>query len=145
MLDEDDLDVFGPYSWHIFTLRPTLRRTASRKEVRLGREFRILLHRAVAVRVWPDLIEKKRRFRVTPKNGDYLDCRRENLEITVLDASKRGRKALDPRPTGYRRVHYRSSHPRGGLAEPSVLWSGGYEYRRFNHRKTRCIDGRPIR
>lgn len=151
VLDAEDFDLFDRHSWHVFTLRPSMRPSASRKEQRFGRVYRILLHREIAVRIDPDLISKKRKFRVLPKNGDYLDCRRVNLDVVVLTPSKRGRRAVEPRPTGYRRCGYKSSPERLSLSPASPLWAGGYEFRIFNHaylglgrRSRRCINGRPI-
>lgn len=151
LLDAEDIAFADERSWCIFTLRPSMKKTASRKDVRFGREFRVLLHREIAVRMRPDLIELKRTFRVKARNGDYLDCRRENLEITVQMASKRGRKRFEPRPKGALRKRYRGKITHRDLPQTSPLWAGGYDFREVDathagrgRRIRRCINGRPI-
>lgn len=63
-----------------------------------GRRYRRHLHREVAFRMLPHLIEQAGRMSVTAINGDYLDVRRENLEILVKARSRRGPPR---RPGGY--------------------------------------------
>jgi hypothetical protein len=153
ILDAEDLLYVDRWSWHLFTLSPSMKTTASRKEVRFGREYRVMLHREIAVRMRPDLIEKKRRFVVKPINGDYLDCRRENLNVVVRVASRRGAKGVEPRPKGYRVKRIRGKSWSRSLSGPpaSPLWAGGYDYREIDathvgrgRRLRRCINGKPV-
>lgn len=48
---------------------------------RSGKRYRLRLHREIALRMRPDLMN--RRLRVLLNNGDPLDCRRANLEVVV--------------------------------------------------------------
>lgn len=148
LLDPEDADLADTYGWHIFKLVPSRAPAASTKQVRNGREFRIFLHREVALRMRPDAVG--RRFRVTPANGDYLDCRRENLHV-ALAKKKRGRPKIEPRPLGYKRRDYKGTCLREPAQPTSLAWAGGIELRDINEwrkggprRVRRCINGKPI-
>lgn len=150
-VDPEDVDLAEAHSWHAYHLRPSWRPAPCRKERRFNREFRVFLHREIAVRMRPDLIEKKRKFAVTPLNGDYLDCRRENLAITIRAPHRVGAKGIEPRAKGS--VYRPTATPQVIIFDrpASPLWAGGYVYkvvdRRFAggvSRVRRCIGDRPV-
>jgi hypothetical protein len=65
-------------------------------ETSAGRRFRLQLHREIAARMSRDVRNSPRMWRVRPINGDFLDCRRENLELVRKAKSVRVGK-----PRGY--------------------------------------------
>ena len=120
ILDEEDFELVEANSWHVYRIRPSMKPAVARIQKRYGRMFRLHLHREIAARVNPSLVKQK--FRVYPHNGDYLDCRRENLEIAV-GKRRPGRPRIEPRPAGWER------HPFKGMVwtqlPASQLWAGG--------------------
>lgn len=99
LLDAEDFDLVDGRSWHIYPIKPKMTRAVARSDVRNNRIHRLMLHREIMFRIKPELIKK--RCRVFAINGNYLDCRRVNLEV-ALARPKRGRKR-DNRPTGWAR------------------------------------------
>ncbi len=152
IIDDEDVEVFEGRAWGLFTLSPSRKQCVCRKDVQHCREFRVLLHREVAIHMMPDLIPERRRFTVRPKNGDYLDCRRENLEVRVIGRNRPGRKKIDPRPCGSAiRSGFRKSNSGRPGHEPSSLWTGGYVYKEIDathrgesRRIRKLLYGKPI-
>lgn len=147
--DEEDADLLDSRSWHTQVHFPSGRPYVVASERRHNRTFKVKLSRMVALRMRPDLLTRKLRFKATPKNGDYLDCRRENIEIKIILASRRGRKGLDPRAKGWQREPVK--RPRLNQPEGSPVWAGGYEVKRVyryykgeGDRVRRCIQGKPV-
>lgn len=97
VLSEEDLELLDQKGWRIWN-------QAGRGEVRVvrdyqakNRKYRYHLHKEVALRMNPSLLRKAHLLKVTPVNGDYLDCRRENLETVVRPA----RPGSPKRPGGH--------------------------------------------
>lgn len=148
LADEEDLELLSApnRSWFIYRNQPSQKRSVAWGEKRHNRMFRIQLHREVAIRTQPELVGRK--FRVLPRNGDFLDCRRENLEV-VLAKPRRGRPPVDPRPVGWLREPVRK--PRFDVPPASSLWAGGYIYKAINRdrfgegfRVRKCLGGKPV-
>jgi hypothetical protein len=132
LVDDEDADLVDAKSWHVYRIRPSMRPEVAVIEYRYGRMFRLHLHREVVMRMRPDLLETKRKFRVLPINGSYLDCRRENLEI-VLARLKRGVKPIEYRPIGWEREPPR--RPKLNPSPASPAWAGGLVVRQLDRRK----------
>lgn len=81
--------------WRVWELKGEPR--AVRDAMAERRRYRLHLHREIALRMHPELISKASLMLVRPLNGDFLDVRRENLEITVKPRA-RGRVR---RPAGW--------------------------------------------
>lgn len=148
IVDDEDWDLVTDRSWAAWKLCPSGAIVASAKEARFGREFRLMLHREVVLRARPELIG--RYFRVTPLNGDYLDCRRENLDVRVKKKGV-GRPKKEPRPQGSRIRDYRGGTSPMHQRPTSPAWAGGYEYLTINRdhlgegfRVRKCINGKPV-
>lgn len=150
LVDADDWELLEGVSWYIYRLRPSNKLEVVRRQRRFGREFRQHLHREVVLRMRPELIKK--RFTCTPLNGDYTDCRRENLAVALQNVGRPGRPKIEPRPQGHRYCDYTG---RGGTAQhvgdTSPAWAGGYEYKELNReykgegrRVRKCIAGKPV-
>lgn len=149
-VDDEDLEFAAERCWHVYLMRPAKQRPcAVRQEQRYLRTFRVFLHREIALRMHPEL--ENRRFRVFAANANFLDCRRENLIVRPQKA-RRGRKAINYRPEGWCRhpgkVYQPGPRPEGA---GSALWTGGVQYakidRRYEgggHRVRKLISGRPI-
>lgn len=147
--DEEDADLVDGRSWHVNKQFPTNSLRVAATERRYGRMYRVTLHREVALRIRPEILTRKLKFRAVPRNGDFLDCRRENIEIRQVAAHRRGRKGVDPRPQGWERV--RATQPKLDQRPASPLWAGGYELKLINrvykgegYRVRRCIAGKPV-
>jgi len=126
IIDDEDYDFVQEVTWYVRD-RPDRSRRIIHDEWAGGRMFRIFLHRAIAIRVRPDLIPYVANLKVKARNGDYTDVRRSNLEITL---SKRD--GGDPRrkPEGY--AHKKIPKRIKGTisadhvpADKSPLWGGG--------------------
>lgn len=129
LADEEDLELLlsDKQTWFVYRIRPSMKLEVVRGEKRHNRMFRLHLHREIALRMRPELVGRS--FRVLPNNGDYLDCRRENLEV-VLAKPRRGRPRVDPRPVGWERDPVRK--PRVDLPPASPSWAGGFTYKPIN-------------
>lgn len=148
LVDEIDLDFLTVpnRSWFIYTNQPSQKPSVAWGEKRHNRMFRLQLHREIAIRREPGLVGRK--FRVLPANGDYLDCRRENLEI-VLAKPRGGRPPIDSRPIGWQRSPLKQ--PRYDVPAASPSWAGGYVYKAINRTRSgegfrvrKCLGGKPI-
>lgn len=148
LVDEEDLDfLLAPNrSWFIYTNRPSMKPSVAWGEKRHNRMFRLQLHREISIRRDPGLVGRK--FRVLPANGDYLDCRRENLEVVVAKP-RRGRPRVDPRPIGWERAPVRK--PRFDVPPASPSWAGGFTHKPINrdnhgegYRVRKCLGGKPF-
>lgn len=144
-VDAEDYDLVDGPSWHIYRIRPSMRTTVARTETRHGRMFRVYLHREIAIRMNPDLLRRK--YRVLPINGDYLDCRRENLRFIVQKRTC-GRLGTEPRPKGWQR---RKVSGKRQSPPASPTWAGGYVYvplwrvrKGEGYRLRKCINDRDI-
>jgi hypothetical protein len=145
-LDDEDVELTEQHSWHLCKLQPSQKPSAAAQQKRYARMFRLMLHREVAFRMKPDLV--KQSFRVFPRNGDYLDCRRGNLEI-VLPKDRRGKhRAIDPRPVGWERYPPKVL---GDRPPASPAWAGGFVYKAINrdhlgegYRVRKLLAGKPI-
>lgn len=104
-VDDEDYDAVCGFRWREMRLKPSNRPVVSALVKANKRKFDLLLHRLVAVRMDPEIV--KRGFRVEPRDGDYFNCRRENLEIAI-------RKRLRPGPA--RRPGGSQHHPGGRIA-----------------------------
>ena len=97
-IDDDDIDLVEGVSWHLWRRKERQQAILVRDIMAKKRRYRLLLHREIAFRMRPDLIRKADLVSVAPANGNYLDVRRDNLEITV-----RPRKhGIVRRPRGHR-------------------------------------------
>lgn len=117
---EEDVEVVDGATWRVWVLKGKPRVVWDKMS--RGQRYRLHLHREVAFRMRPDLVKKADRVQVIPRNDDFLDVRRENLEIIC-----RPRKRAGPpkRPTGYRAKGGRNSAGFRGVkacAEPPP-WS----------------------
>lgn len=130
ILDDEDYELVTAHSWHVYAIRgrTTVRKPAvARLQMRYGRQARLHLHREVAIRADPSIIKKK--FQVRARNGDYLDCRRENLEVRIQRQGP-GRPKLEPRPIGWKQRDVQNlTRPR---APASPSWAGGVVYRKID-------------
>lgn len=147
-LDTEDYDAVGS-GWFIYGLRvrnkPLRTQVVARTETRLGRGFRLYLHREVAMRQDPGLIKKK--FRVYPLNGNYLDCRRENLNVVVAKP-RAGHPGIEPRGKGWFKRPFKGTRI---TPDASPAWAGGYLYVALNRttrgegfRIRKCIGRTPV-
>lgn len=149
LVDDEDWDLVEDRGWCVWKLTPSGKPAASARQQRYGREFRLFLHREVALRKDPSLIGRK--FRCTPINGDYLDCRRENLDVRAKKKTV-GRPKIEPRPQGSRTRDYLGQRCRSHSKIPtSDAWAGGFEYIAKNRdrqgegfRVRKCIAGKPV-
>lgn len=121
-VSDDDYEAASGFSWRVFRLKPSGREVAWVPHQANRRRFDLFLHRLIAVRIDPSLDHKK--FTVRPRDGDYLNCRRENLEIVVQRTKRQGQA---PKPGGHPVRGARRSRPRpyrnqGDLA---LLWNPG--------------------
>lgn len=98
-LSEEDLEWAQATCWRAWLKAPGAEPQIICDTYANGRTFRRRLHREIAVRFDPKLAKAIKRMRVTFKNGDPFDVRRENLSIRVFPL-RRGRPPIDPRPVG---------------------------------------------
>jgi hypothetical protein len=147
-VDAEDWECTETRSWHVYELRPSRRPAVAASEQRHGRMYRVTLHREIALRRDPTLIKK--RFRVYPENGSYLDCRRDNLRV-VVQKKRCGQYPIEARPQGWERM--RVTGKRARSTKPgSISWAGGYTYvqkwgpsgKPGNGRIRKCIGNRPV-
>lgn len=110
----EDYDLVTSVTWRVWRLRGDPR--AVRDSMSRRSRFRLHLHREVAFRIHPELVKEPARMSVKPLNGNFLDVRRENLEIHVKPRTRGGAR----RPAGHRT---RPFH--GGPSKPPPAWSRG--------------------
>lgn len=112
----EDYDLVTGASWRVWTLKgvPRAVREAMSKRMR----FRLHLHREVAFRIHPDLVREPARMSVRPLNGNFLDVRRENLEIAVKPRARGGVR----RPAGWKTGTFRGTRR---PTKPAPAWSRG--------------------
>lgn len=110
----EDEDLLDQRTWRVWAASERDRRMVCADLKAEGRRYRLMLHREVAFRMMPELLKAPERLWVAPKNGNFLDVRRENLEITVR-ARKRGAR----RARGHRVAAYRGTQP----AKTPPAWS----------------------
>lgn len=115
--DDEDLEYVASFTWRRWSNGRYI--MAARDEDKYGRRYRVLLHREIALRVWP--VDKPQLMKVSALNEDFLDVRRENLSIHVR--TKPGRPKIEPRPLGYRR--YATFKASDAGKDVSALWAGG--------------------
>lgn len=97
-IDDEDADLLGDGSWRLWRRKERQQTILVRDTMAKKRRYRLLLHREVGFRMRPDLVRKADLVTVSCANGNYLDVRRENLEITI-----RPRKnGIVRRPRGHR-------------------------------------------
>lgn len=72
-----------------------------RDEMISGCSVRLRLLRELAVRARPYLAKISQRWTATPKNGDYLDARRLNLQVAIRPAPRGRPTKTAYRPKGY--------------------------------------------
>ena len=143
IIDDEDYEWASSIRWYIRD-RKDRGRTIINDEVIGCRKFRIFLHRAIALRMHPELEHALRTLVVKAKNGDYTDVRRSNLEIIIR--KKRG--AAYRKPEGWSVKSNRKDRDaiRSELIDirdikrgHSPLWSGG-----LTSRKTQrlSLDGK---
>lgn len=109
----EDYELAADPPWRLWTrkgISMAVRDARSR-----GRRFRLLLHREVAFQVHPELVREPARMSVKPLNGNFLDVRRENLEITIKPRTRGGSR----RPAGHRAREYRGER----AGKPPPPWS----------------------
>jgi hypothetical protein len=145
LVDDEDHDFVASFHWYTRD-RHDRPRTIIRDEKRGGRIFRVFLHRAIAIRVRPDLLPCVTRMRVKAINGDFTDVRRCNLKIELAKAA--GRARYLHRPEGSATVNYKARptfrdqrdyiHVDHLPRDHSPLWSGGLQYRR---NRSATVDG----
>ena len=82
-IDEDDLAILDGCSWRLWQRKEREQAIAVCDKMSAGRSYRLLLHREVAFRMRPDLVSKADRLKIRPVNSNFLDVRRDNLEITL--------------------------------------------------------------
>lgn len=100
-VSDEDHEAASRYKWRGWALHPSGRETAWFRHQSGHRRYDIFLHRLVAVRMDPNTAS--RRFTVYPIDGDYLNCRRDNLEIQLhgkkaAHVKKRSRILFDRLP-----------------------------------------------
>ena len=110
----EDYDLAADPSWRVWFLGDKPR--AVKDVMAKGQSFRLHLHREIAFRMRPDLVKTPHRMSVRPANGDFLDVRRENLEIAVKPRKRGGVR----RPAGYTTGTYRGTNRATGAPPP---WS----------------------
>lgn len=123
LVDDEDLAWAQTLPWRAWRRYPDDDPILVSDEYRDGRTFRRRLHREIAVRANPTLAKSVDRLRVTFRNGDPFDVRRENLSTSVRPL-RRGRPKRDARPQGY--VLPRKKNPqygRSGNRNTSQLWN----------------------
>lgn len=113
LFSEQDFDLVTESVWRVWVLKGQPR--AVRDATSKCRRFRLHLHREVAFRMRPDLVKTPGRMSVKPINGDFLDVRRENLEITARPRKRGGSR----RPAGHNAAPYRGTRP----GKPAPKWS----------------------
>ena len=86
--DEDGLWV-ASRSWRLWRASPAAPWQVVSDETRGGRRYRARLGREVYARAHP----KKRIGRVRFRDGDHLNCRRDNLEATVAKQQRSRHRA----------------------------------------------------
>lgn len=96
-VDDEDYEACCAYKWRVWTLRPSGRLCIWAIAKINNRKFDLFLHRLIAVRMTPEAA--KRGFKVHPRDGDYFNCRRENLEVAVHQKRRWGPV---PKPGGSR-------------------------------------------
>lgn len=94
-VDDEDLEIFAEGTWRIWAVKDKPR--VVKDYMARGQRYRVAAHREVVFRMRPKLLERADRVFVVPINGDFLDIRRANLEITIW---KRKRGATR-RPRGH--------------------------------------------
>lgn len=124
LVSPEDFDWASAATWRLWRARPFSTPIVVRDESRNGRSFRVILMREIAVRARPFLAKKVARFTVRPKNGDYHDARRANLDV-CLRALERGRPKKDPRPKGYAKTTDKGAKDGTSRKPTSPLWAGG--------------------
>lgn len=123
LISPEDYDWALNATWRLWSARPAAAPIVVRDETRNGARFRVRLMREIAVRARPFLSSHVRRLTVTPLNGDYLDARRQNLDVNIR-ALGRGRPKKNDCPKGYTKTHKGASN--GTSSKPaSPLWAAG--------------------
>lgn len=117
LIDPEDLELLGEGTWRSHFLEGKLH--CVRDVMAKARQYRLHLHREVAFRQDPGLIRKADRLQVSPINGDFLDCRRDNLAIRVFP-----RKAGAPkRPRGAARSRFKADPTASHAPKQPPAWS----------------------
>lgn len=80
-VSEEDREAVEGLKWRTWALKPSGNPAAWVRLQRRQRRFDLFLHRLIAVRAQPEIA--RRRFIVLPRDGDYLNCQRENLSVQV--------------------------------------------------------------
>lgn len=123
-ISEEDYLWAKQITWWAWRDRPHKPAVAISRERRNGREFRLRLLREIAVRMRPEISYRAPRMRVTPKNGDWFDARRENIQIKFRPIPK-GRPVKDLQPRGSAYYPIKSKRKvNGGRSNPNAsrLW-----------------------
>lgn len=106
LISSEDLELIDLGAWRVWVLDGAPRAVCDKAAKR--KRYRHHLHREVAFRMRPDLIKRADCMRVVAVNGNYLDVRRENLEIVVKPRPRRGPA---PRPKGHATGVFRATKP----------------------------------
>lgn len=141
-VSDEDYEVASKFRWRKKSLMPSGRVTAWCAHQANGRRFDLFLHRLIAVRMDPKLGDRHE-FRVEPIDGDFLNCRRENLEITIRRPKRPG-PATRPGGTPLRETRRRRPKPYRDEGDLDRLWNPGKwlpTTRKFKSRPGSRSDG----
>lgn len=125
LMDQEDLDVFEVEKWRVMNVNGKLYvcRRPSRKN---GASFE-LFHRMIMACPEGMMIDHK--------NGETLDCRKENLRICTHSQNMRNRRLSKSNKCGFKGVHEDSKCP--GIFIAKIRCEGKlYRLGRFNDPKT---------
>lgn len=128
-VDEEDEEECVLFRWRLWAMKPSGVECAHVRVFGNYRAFDLYLHRFVAIRMNPTL--ERKAWLVSPRDGDYLNCRRENLAIRLSSNRRQVAKPVGSwnnaeRPAS--RAH-ESSKCEGLHPDVAKLWNPGKQFK----------------